>query len=129
MVSEAIKGEVTLKIVKSIKNMKISTSQKNSSEIDKIHKNFELMEVIRKSNGISHQALELFNKSSAVYFENINIKAPFTIIMEVKLKARLHELSYLITLVNKKSSLSLMIRRKTEKKDFYELKVIDSANP
>jgi hypothetical protein len=129
-VSEAIKGEVTLKMVKSIiKNMKISASHRNSSEIDKILKNFELLEIISKYNGDSHQALELFSKSSAIYFENISVKAPFTIIMEVKLKPRLHELSYLITLVNKKSSLTLMIKKKAHRKDFYELKVNNSANP
>ena len=125
--SEAVKGEPTLKIVKSIiKNMKISTSQKNSSEVEKIVKNFELLEVVRKWNSLSHQVVELFSKSSAVYFEKIGIKSPFTVLMEVKLKSKLHEQGYLVTFVGKRCSVSLLVRKKLEKKDYYELKIVDN---
>lgn len=77
------------------------------------------MEVNRKWNNISHQVLELFSKSSAVYFEGINIKSPFTVMAEVMLKNKLNEQGYLITLVGKRSSISLLVRKKIEKKDYY----------
>lgn len=119
MVSEAVKGEPTLKIVKSIiKNMKISTAQKNSSEVEKIFKNFELLETVRRWNRQSHQVLELFGKCSAVYFESIGVKVPYTIMMEVKLKGKLHEPGYLVTLNSKRTSISILIRKKLEKKDY-----------
>lgn len=73
----------------------------------------------RKWNNISHQVLELFSKSSAVYFEGINIKSPFTVMTEVMLKNKLNEQGYLITLVGKRSSISLLVRKKIEKKDYY----------
>jgi len=75
--------------------------------------------VNRKWNNISHQVLELFSKSSAVYFEGINIKSPFTVMAEVMLKNKLNEQGYLITLVGKRSSISLLVRKKIEKKDYY----------
>jgi hypothetical protein len=77
------------------------------------------LEVNRKWNNISHQVLELFSKSSAVYFEGINIKSPFTVMAEVMLKNKLNEQGYLITLVGKRSSISLLVRKKIEKKDYY----------
>lgn len=38
---------------------------------------------------------------------------------EVMLKNKLNEQGYLITLVGKRSSISLLVRKKIEKKDYY----------
>lgn len=69
LVSEAVKGEVTLKIVKClIRNMKISSSHKNSCEVDRILKNFKLLDTIQSTNNLNHKVIEMSGRSAIIYF-------------------------------------------------------------
>lgn len=87
--------------------------------MEKIIKNFELLELARSNNNLSHTVLEFSSRSSAVQLQQISTKPPYTLLMEVRVRPLANELSYIATLIGKKQTIALALKKRVDKQDKY----------